>query len=170
MQKKLRELGAGVSGALIYSLREDREQNQQLMQVVEFSLEMILGVFGVFAVIAIYSALYMTILQRKRSLAIYRALGLPRWKLAVAMLIELLFYWLLAILGAFLLGMLVFHGIWDIRNFFYLQMGLVIINFLHITSDCNIGAAGLPLNGFIVWSLQRNIYSESVYAAMRLGE
>ena len=29
---------------------------------------------------------------------------------------------------------------------------------------------GLPLNGFIVWSLQRNIYSESVYTAMRFGE
>ena len=165
VQKKLRELGAGVSGASIYSLREDREQNRQLMQVVEFSLEMILGVFGVFAVIAIYSALYMTILQRKRSLAIYRALGLPRWKLVMAMLIELLFYWLLAILGAFLLGMLVFHGIWDIRNFFYLQMGLPLMRSLLLAL-----LTGLPLNGFIVWLLQRNIYSESVYAAIRLGE
>ena len=72
---------------------------------------------------------------------------------------------MLAILGAFLLGMLVFHGIWDIRNFFYLQMGLPLMRSLVLAL-----LAGLPLNGFIVWSLQRNIYSESVYAAMRLGE
>ena len=165
VQKKLRELGAGVSGASIYSLREDREQNRQLMQVVELSLKMILGVFGVFAVIAIYSALYMTILQRKRSLAIYRALGLPRWKLVVAMLLELFFYWLLAILGAFVVGVLAFHAIWDIRNFFYLRMGLPLMRSLLLAL-----VVGLPLNGFIVWSLQRNIYSESVYTAMRFGE
>ena len=135
------------------------------MQFVELSLKMILGVFGVFAVIAIYSALYMTILQRKRSLAIYRALGLPRWKLVAAMLLELFFYWLLAILGAFVVGVLAFHAIWDIRNFFYLRMGLPLMRSLLLAL-----VVGLPLNGFIVWSLQRNIYSESVYTAMRFGE
>ena len=31
-------------------------------------------------------------------------------------------------------------------------------------------AAGLPLNGAIVWSLQRGIYRQSVYEAMRFGE
>ena len=165
VEQKLAEMGAGVSGATIYSLREDRAQHMQLMEVVNFSLAMILIVFGIFAMIAIYSALYMTILQRKRSLAIYRALGL-RWRtLTLAMLLELLFYWLVAILAAFVIGVLVFHFVWHIGNFFHMEKGMPLIRTLLIAL-----AAGIPLNGAIVWSLQRGIYDQSVYEAMRFGE
>ena len=165
VEQKLAEMGAGVSGATIYSLREDRAQHMQLMEVVNFSLAMILIVFGIFAMIAIYSALYMTILQRKRSLAIYRALGLRRRTLTLAMLLELLFYWLVAILAAFVIGVLVFHFVWHIGNFFHMEKGMPLIRTLLIAL-----AAGIPLNGAIVWSLQRGIYDQSVYEAMRFGE
>ena len=163
LEAKVTQIALSNPGSVVYSAREEREQNQELMRIVNLSLGMILGVFGVFTVIAIYSALYMTILQRKRSLAIYRALGLPRWKLAMAMLLELLFYWLLAILLAFVVSMIAFHAIWHIANLPYMGMPMMRVLVLALL-------AGLPLNGFIVWSLQRNIYSESVYAAMRLGE
>ena len=144
------------------SAREEREQNQKLMRIVNLSLGMIMGVFGIFTVIAIYSTLYMTILRRKRSLAIYRALGLPQKKLGLAILLELLFYWLVAIMMAFVLCMIGYYKSWYSGNAIELAplMRVLVLALL----------AGLPLNGFIVWSLQRNIYSESVYAAMRLGE
>ena len=163
LEAKVTQIALSNPGSVVQSAREEREQNQELMRIVNLSLGMILGVFGVFTVIAIYSALYMTILQRKRSLAIYRARGLPRWKLAMAMLLELLFYWLLAILLAFVMSMIAFHAIWHIANLPYMGMPMMRVLVLALL-------AGLPLNGFIVWSLQRNIYSESVYAAMRLGE
>ena len=163
LEAKVRQIALSNPGSVVQSAREEREQNQELMRIVNLSLGMILGVFGVFTVIAIYSALYMTILRRKRSLAIYRALGLPRWKLAMAMLLELLFYWLLAILLAFVVSMIAFHAIWHITSLPYMGMPMMRVLVLALL-------AGLPLNGFIVWSLQRNIYSESVYAAMRLGE
>ena len=163
LEAKVTQIALSNPGSVVHSAREEREQNQELMRIVNLSLGMILGVFGVFTVIAIYSALYMTILRRKRSLAIYRALGLPRWKFAMAMLIELLFYWLLAILLAFVVSMIAFHAIWHITSLPYMGMPMMRVLVLALL-------AGLPLNGFIVWSLQRNIYSESVYAAMRLGE
>ncbi len=163
LEAKVTQIALDNPGSSVQSAREEREQNEELMRIVNLSLGMILGVFGIFSVIAIYSTLYMTILRRKRSLAIYRALGLPRWKLAMAMLLELLFYWLLAILLAFVVGMIAFHAIWHIANLPYMGMPMMRVLVLALL-------AGLPLNGFIVWSLQRNIYSESVYAAMRLGE
>ena len=162
LETKVREIAFSNPGSSVTSAREEREQNQKLMRIVNLSLGMIMGVFGIFTVIAIYSTLYMTILRRKRSLAIYRALGLPQKKLGLAILLELLFYWLVAIMIAFVLCMIGYYKSWYSGNAIELAplMRVLVLALL----------AGLPLNGFIVWSLQRNIYSESVYAAMRLGE
>ena len=162
LETQVREIAFSNPGASVTSAREEREQNQKLMHIVNLSLGIIMGVFGIFTVIAIYSTLYMTILRRKRSLAIYRALGLPQKKLGLAILLELLFYWLVAIMMAFVLCMIGYYKSWYSGNAIELAplMRVLVLALL----------VGLPLNGFIVWSLQRNIYSESVYAAMRLGE
>ena len=90
---------------------------------------------------------------------------LRRRTLTLAMLLELLFYWLVAILAAFVIGVLVFHFVWHIGNFFHMEKGMPLIRTLLIAL-----AAGIPLNGAIVWSLQRGIYDQSVYEAMRFGE
>ena len=163
LEAKVQEIALANPGSVVYSAREEREQNQKLMRLVNLSLSMILSVFGLFTVIAIYSALYMTILQRRRSLAIYRALGLRRRTLTLAMLLELLFYWLVAILGAFVIGLGIFHFTWHISNVPYMAAPLIRTLLIAL-------AAGLPLNGAIVWSLQRGIYMQSVYEAMRFGE
>ncbi len=163
LEAKVQEIALANPGSVVYSAREEREQNQKLMRLVNLSLSMILSVFGLFTVIAIYSALYMTILQRRRSLAIYRALGLRRRTLTLAMLLELLFYWLVAILGAFVIGLGIFHFTWHISNVPYMAAPLIRTLLIAL-------AAGLPLNGAIVWSLQRGIYRQSVYEAMRFGE
>ena len=49
--------------------------------------------------------------------------------------------------------------------FFHMEKGMPLIRTLLIAL-----AAGIPLNGAIVWSLQRGIYRQSVYEAMRFGE
>ena len=163
LEAKVKEIALSNPGSVVYSAREEREQNQKLMRIVNLSLNMILAVFGIFTAIAIYSALYMTILQRKHSLAIYRALGLRRRTLTLAMLLELLFYWLVAILGAFVISLTIFHFTWHISNVPYMAAPLIRTLLIAL-------AAGIPLNGAIVWSLQRGIYDQSVYEAMRFGE
>ena len=165
IEQMLGEIAAQVSGATIYSLREDRAQNMALMDVVNLSLNLILGVFGVFAVIAIYSALYLNVMQRKRSFGIYRALGMRRRTISAAMLLELMVYWVGAVLAALAIGLLVFHFVWHIDNFFVVGQGLPLLYTVAIAL-----AAGLPFNGLITHMLLREIYNDSVYTAMRFSE
>lgn len=165
IEQMLGEIAAQVSGATIYSLREDRAQNMALMDVVNLSLNLILGVFGVFAVIAIYSALYLNVMQRKRSFGIYRALGMRRRTISAAMLLELMVYWVGAVLAALAIGLLVFHFVWHIGNFFVVGQGLPLLYTVAIAL-----AAGLPFNGLITHMLLREIYNDSVYTAIRFSE
>ncbi len=160
LEKKVIETAVANPSSRIYSAKEDQAQNAQFEKVLNTSLMLLFAVFGSFALLSVYSALYLALLSRKRSLAIYRAIGMRRRTLFAAILWELLFYWLFAILLAFAISMAVFAKAW---GWIVLpEIGGPMMRVLLISLF-----AGLPISFFIVRQLLRSVYSESVCSAIR---
>ncbi len=160
IEEQIRETIAANPNSRVYSKREDQAQHNQLATVLNTSLLLLFSVFGGFTLLAVYTALSMALLRRKRSLVIYRAMGMRRRTLFAAILWELLFYWLFAILLAFAISMAVFAKAWGwivLPEIGAPMMRVLVYSLL----------AGVPICLLIVGRLLRSVYSESVYSAIR---
>ena len=92
-------------------------------------------------------------------------LKMKRKHIVIMTLLVLMVYWVGAVLAALAIGLLVFHFVWHIDNFFVVGQGLPLLYTVAIAL-----AAGLPFNGLISHMLLREIYNDSVYTAMRFSE
>ncbi|MGI6665602.1 MAG: FtsX-like permease family protein [Christensenellaceae bacterium] len=151
-----------IPDALITIWADEALQNQILAEAIQSSITMLFVVFGLFAVISIYMVIYLSLLQRQKSLAIYRSLGMRKHTLFFAIYFELLFYWVLVMLLAFLLcvpasmHVHLWSAFWDKQM---LQPVLPIV--------AKIALIGIPLCAIIAWTLLRRVYKNSIYAAIR---
>jgi len=157
------EKALSVPGMLVVDEEEEKRQDKALINAVNASLTILLVVFGGFVLISIYAILYMTVIKKRRTLAIYRALGTARIKLTMAIWIELCSYWIILILMAILCSICLFNLLWEMQ---WLPTYLpAMIGVWSIAA-----ATGIPTCAMITMLLLRNIYRNSVYEAMRFSD
>jgi len=157
------EMSLSVPGAIIYCERDEQKQDRDLIQVVNASLFVLLLVFGGFVVLSVYATLYMTIIRKKKTLAVYRALGISRRRMQNALRTELMVYWLMLMIITAGISIFLFGRLWD-----YSQLKEYLEILLRIWGI----AAVVEGLAFCLMSvvLPHSIYKDSVYTAMRFSE
>ena len=156
-------MGLSVSNADISIIADEIHQNKLLGEAINTSCMMLFFVFGIFCFSTFYAVMYLSLLKRRRSLGIYRSLGMKKRSLFLALYIELLVYWLLAMLLSMALcipaGMHVNMWMMDLDEIpqFFPYVGYVAI-------------AGIVLCAIIVWSLVRKVYKESIASSIRISD
>lgn len=167
IDEHIRTLSSTTSNVEIFSASEEAAQNAQFRRVIRLAMAMIVGVLSIFTVISLFSTLYIALLQRKRSLAILRAVGMRRRKLYGSLLIENLFYLLISITLSFILYFAAIQSL-----FAYILMIVlwkkdfyVMLQTLGVTS-----LVSIVICLAITSTLMALLYKESVSSAMRFEE
>jgi putative ABC transport system permease protein len=161
------EIGASTVGGSIYSLQQEMEREKALVRIINIALSVVLVILGGFVAIILFIVLYMTLLQRQRSLGIMRALGMRKRILFSALFWEIAFYILLVVIFSlfiFFIGMQVlYEGT--------LSMTIQpqdIARMLRIVSVSIV--IGLLLGVALIFILLRDLYKNSINTAIRYGK
>ena len=161
------QLASSMDNSAVVSRREQAAQDAQFMAVTSTSLAITLGVLGLFTLFCLALTLYMALMQRKRSLAILRGLGMRRRTLEGAIFLELavyLFYCLISSILFYFLLMFLFH-----REIFTTVVTWENTRtMLRTLGGCLL--AVLALCGVLIRFLSGSLYREEVSTALRTAE
>ena len=167
VERHVMQTASAMDNASVVSRREQAAQDAQFMAVTSTSLAITLGVLGLFSLFCLALTLYMALMQRKRSLAILRGLGMRRRTLEGAIFLELLVYLLYCLVSSILLYFLFMF-------FFHREIFLSIVTWentrtmLRTLGGCLL--AVLALCGVLMRFLSGSLYREEVSTALRTAE
>ncbi|MGI6664584.1 MAG: FtsX-like permease family protein [Christensenellaceae bacterium] len=135
-----------------------------VLETVDIANTLFIIVFGGFICISIYTVLHLSLGRRKRSLGIFRALGMRRRTITSELFLEIMIYWILAMLFALLLLYPLFQILWYdvliLLHTFTRAIPLLIYPLL----------AGIPISYVLSILLSRAVYADSVSSAIRFAE
>ena len=167
VERHVMQLASSMDNSAVVSRREQAAQDAQFMAVTSTSLAITLGVLGLFTLFCLALTLYMALMQRKRSLAILRGLGMRRRTLEGAIFLELavyLFYCLISSILFYFLLMFLFH-----REIFTTVVTWENTRtMLRTLGGCLL--AVLALCGVLMRFLSGSLYREEVSTALRTAE
>ena len=164
----LHKLSATTNNIEVYSYREEQAQNAKFKQGIRLSMYFIVIILGVFTIISLFSILYMALLQRKRSYATFRALGMEKGYIYRSLLMEVFAYLSISMLLSLLLYLALIQPIFKEL----LSLILDTQDFLVMLGTYGVALIIASITGVIITNiLTRSLYKgESIISAIRVDE
>ena len=167
IEQYIMETSSTLYNSNVYSRKDEAAQDKQFMEVISTALAIMLCVLGLFIVICLFTTLYMTLLQRKRSIAIMRAVGMEPKTLGRAIFMELCMY----LLYCFVISVIVYFIMMYIMLAEIFSTNITLANTLSMLGSLAICiGAMLIICILIVRFLLKDVYTENVSTALRAVE
>ena len=116
IRDSLLDVSRSIHNSRFHSKRESREDHQKIMNMIQSLLYVLLGTFGLSSVLSVLMIIYMNFLSRKRSIGIFRSLGLKKTMITRATMTELFLYCLATVLLTFVFTIPIIDRMYLIEN------------------------------------------------------
>lgn len=149
---------------MYFEVKQDRiEQERTFRAAIETALNIILILLGVFTVLTIYATLHLSILERKRSFGIFRALGMKEEQVMLSLWLEIIVYIGVAVLLSLIPTCIVQVVIsFQMRTPIpFMEVGIQTLSWF---------LWGALLAGVIAIIMAKMVYKESITSTMRFGD
>ncbi|MGI6664362.1 MAG: FtsX-like permease family protein [Christensenellaceae bacterium] len=164
VEENVREIGLSCNNSVIYSRKEQAEQDQSFVTIINTALVTMLLFLGIFVIACLAIVLYMTLLQRKQSIAMMRAIGMPRRTLSRAIFMEVCMYMLYCFVISVAVYFLMMYLIFGV----FFSTSVSIANTLLMMRSLGICIIGmLFICSLVIHFLLNSIEKESISMAMR---
>lgn len=164
VEEEVRKIGMSYNNSSVFSRKEQAAQDIHFVTIINTALVTMLLFLGIFVIACLAIVLYMTLLQRKQSIAMMRAIGMPRRTLSRAIFMEVCMYMLYCFVISVAVYFLMMYLIFGV----FFSTSVSIANTLLMMRSLGICIIGmLFICSLVIHFLLNSIEKESISMAMR---